>query len=235
MEPVARYSSVVFDCDSTLAALEGIDALCAGLPGARAAEVAALTAAAMNGEIPLADVYARRLEIVRPSAQDLEAVGRAYVDRMLPGTREVVDTLRSRGVAVSIVSGGLAPAVRVLATALGLPTGSVHAVDVRFTDDGAYGDFDRASPLWRNHGKVEVLAALRAQRAPLLFVGDGVTDLEARPVVDRFVGFGGVVEREAVRAGADRYVVARDLCFVLDEVFPDGLSPPRPGAGRPAR
>lgn len=235
MEPIARHRAVVFDCDSTLAAIEGIDALCAGLPPARAEEVAALTEAAMNGEVPLAEVYARRLEIVRPSAHDLVAVGRAYVETMLPGTRALVNTLRAHGVEVAIVSGGLLPAVRVLGAELGLPDAAVHAVDVRFREDGTYADFDRASPLWRNQGKVEVLAALRARRSPLLFVGDGVTDLEARPVVDRFVGFGGVVERAAVRAGADRYVVAPDLGFVLDEVFPDGISPPRPGPEGPVR
>lgn len=235
MTPTPRFAAVVFDCDSTLAALEGIDALCAGLPAPQAREVAALTAAAMNGEVPLADVYARRLDIVRPSASDLEAVGRAYVEHVLPGTQEVVGTLEAHGVDVAIVSGGLAPAVCVLAEALGLPAAAVHAVDVLLHEDGSYADFDRASPLARNHGKVEVLADLRARRSPLLFVGDGVTDLEARGVVDRFVGFGGVVERAAVRAGADRYVVAADLRFVLDEVFPGGVIPPPPDPGPRAR
>ena len=43
-------------------------------------------------------------------------------------------------------------------------------------------------------------------------VGDGATDLEARDDgsgdggADVFVGYGGVVERPAVRAGADWYV-----------------------------
>ena len=154
-----RYASVVFDCDSTLAALEGIDALCAALPPDQAAEVAALTDAAMNGEVPLADVYERRLAIVRPSADDLEAVGRRYVETMVPGTREVVRALRDRGVSVAIVSGGLAPAVRVLARELGVHDDDVHAVDVQFDAEGRYVDFDRTSPLWRNQGKVDVLVA----------------------------------------------------------------------------
>ena len=37
-------------------------------------------------------------------------------------------------------------------------------------------------------------------------VGDGATDLEARPPADLFVGYGGVVVREKVKAGADIFV-----------------------------
>ena len=37
-------------------------------------------------------------------------------------------------------------------------------------------------------------------------VGDGATDIEARPPADLAIGFGGVVEREKVRAGADWFV-----------------------------
>lgn len=216
-----RYASVVFDCDSTLSALEGIDALCAELPATVAEQVGELTAAAMDGKVPLDEVYERRLDLVRPSRDQVEAVGRLYVERVVPGAREVVGALRERGVHVGIVSGGLRPAVLVLAQTLGIEDRDVFTVDVRFESDGRYVDFDRASPLWRNFGKVTVLRALRAQRTPLLFVGDGVTDLEARPVVDLFVGYGGVVARDAVREGAERYHDDADLRFVLDLVFPD--------------
>ncbi len=235
MDPRPHYEAVVFDCDSTLTAIEGIDELCGALPSEQADRVAALTRAAMNGEVPLADVYERRLAIVRPSAEALRVVGQRYVERIVPGAREVVGALRERGVEVGIVSGGLAPAVRVLARELGLADDTVHAVDVCFDEEGQYLDFDRASPLWRNHGKVEVLAALRDRRSPLLFVGDGVTDLEARDVVDRFVGFGGVVAREAVMQGADAFYAGPDLGFVFDLVFGAAATSPRSRPAPPAR
>ena len=214
-----RFQHVVFDCDSTLSAMEGIDELTDGLPRARADEIAALTNAAMDGTLPLEEVYEKRLAIVRPSAADLETVGSRYVERLVPGARDVVRALSENDVTVSIVSGGLRPAVLVVAAELGIPDHAVEAVDVSFAADGSYLDFDRTSPLSRNHGKVGVLKALRARRSPLLFIGDGVTDLEAREVVDCFVGFGGVVRRPAVEEGADRYVTTPDLAFVQDLVF----------------
>jgi len=37
-------------------------------------------------------------------------------------------------------------------------------------------------------------------------IGDGVTDMQAKPPADLFIGFGGVITREAVRTGADLFV-----------------------------
>jgi phosphoserine phosphatase len=37
-------------------------------------------------------------------------------------------------------------------------------------------------------------------------VGDGATDMQAKPPADLFIGYGGVVVREAVRDGADLFV-----------------------------
>ena len=39
-----------------------------------------------------------------------------------------------------------------------------------------------------------------------VMIGDGVTDMQAKPPADLFIGFGGVVTREEVRTGADLFV-----------------------------
>lgn len=213
-----RYATVVFDCDSTLSRIEGIDELCRRLPRERQDEVEALTRAAMDGDLPLAEVYGRRLDLVRPSRPDLEALGQHYDREAVDGAEAVVAGLQARGVRVVVVSGGLKPAVAAFAGQLGIPDDDVFAVDVTFDAEGAYAGFDEDSPLARNQGKVEVLARLRAERQPLLFIGDGITDLEAAPVVDAFIGYGGVVRRRVVEEGAEAYRTDSDLLFVLDEV-----------------
>ena len=40
----------------------------------------------------------------------------------------------------------------------------------------------------------------------VVMVGDGVSDLESKPEVDLFIGFGGVVARKAVQDGADAWI-----------------------------
>lgn len=211
---MTRFATVVFDCDSTLSAIEGIDELAA----AHRAEVAALTDAAMRGEVALEDVYGRRLAVVRPTRAAVEALGRRYVERLVPGARETVAALRAAGVDVRVVSGGLLPAVRAVAVALGIPEDRVAAVDLRFDAAGDYDDFDQVSPLWRSFGKLGVLRAWgeAGMPRPAMLVGDGQTDLEARAAVDAFVAFAGVVAREPVMRAADHVIRANSLAPVLD-------------------
>lgn len=218
---VPPFASVWFDCDSTLASIEGVDELLQfAAPGLRA-EIARLTEQAMNGERPLADVYAQRLAILAPRREQLAAVGELYVQRLVPDAALVVAALRWLGKPVGIVSGGLLVPVLHVATHLGIPRELVHAVPVSFTAAGDYVDFDRTCSLWRNRGKVEIVRSMPAAHRPLAFVGDGVTDLETQGVADRFVGFGGVVARPKVRESAEYFVTTKSLAGVLPHVLTD--------------
>ena len=185
------YRTVVFDCDSTLSSIEGIEEL----GRAHRAEFARLTRAAMDGELPLEAVYGRRLELAAPTRAEVAAVGERYLATLLPNVRELVRALVALGKRVAIVSGGVLPAVAAVGRELGLEPEDVHAVDLRFDADGAYAGFDEASPLARAGGKPEVLARFPG---PTALVGDGATDLEAAPRCARFVAFGGVERRAAV-------------------------------------
>ena len=42
----------------------------------------------------------------------------------------------------------------------------------------------------------------------IVMIGDGVTDLEAKPPAIAMIGFGGVVVREKVKAEADYFVMS---------------------------
>lgn len=197
-----NYRLVFFDVDSTLATIEGIDVLGAGNP-----EIARLTEAAMNGEIPLDQVYARRLEMIRPTRAAVEALAARYVDSLVPGAEETLRALRDAGAQVHLVTAGIAQAVAPLAARLGIPPRAVHAVSLRFDAAGNYEDFDRRSFLARSGGKELVVRDVRARsHGKAALVGDGVSDLEAKPAVDLFIGFGGVAQRARVKENADVYV-----------------------------
>lgn len=193
---------VFFDVDSTLSAIEGIDELAAGN-----VEIAKLTEAAMNGEVSMNEVYGRRLEIIRPSRTDIESLARLYIERMIPDAPEVIASLQKAGVEILIVSAGIRQAILPLAEHLGVPARAVNAVELVFDEAGNYVDFDRRSPMTRNGGKETVVMNIRSRtKGKAMFVGDGITDLEAKPAVDLFVGFGGVRARERVRAEADVFI-----------------------------
>lgn len=208
------YRVVVFDCDSTLSRIEGIE----DLAGPHLAEIAALTARAMAGELPLEAVYGKRLELIRPSREDLARVALRYAEEALPRARETVAALHLLGKEVHVVSGGLLPAVRPFAQSLGIDPSRVHAVDLSFDDAGHYLGFDQKSPLARAGGKALVLTPLAA-RGPLALVGDGATDLEAAPVCARFVAFTAVAARPLVVAGADRVCSGEELTDLLPHLL----------------
>jgi phosphoserine phosphatase len=208
-----RYPAVVFDCDSTLSALEGIEELAAD----HRREVETLTDAAMRGEVPLDEVYGRRLELIRPSLAAVDGLVSRYVERLVDDAAATVAALRDEGIDVRVISGGLLPAVSGLARHLGLGPGAVAAVPVYFDEAGAYAGFDERAPPARAGGKAEVIRQWRDEGldGPIMFVGDGATDLEARDDVDLFVGYSGVIERPEVLAAAPVILRSRSLAPVV--------------------
>lgn len=197
-----RYASVVLDVDSTLSGIEGIDWLAARRGPAVAARSTEWTRRAMRGEIPLDAVYGERLALIRPGADDIAALARAYEAALAPGAAAVIGAVRAAGVRLVLVSGGLRPAIAPMARTLGFLDDDLHAVELRFDASGAYAGYDEESPLATQDGKPIVVRAL-ALGAPILAVGDGATDLAVRPVVDAFAAYTEFVSRAPVVRGAD--------------------------------
>jgi len=191
------FNTVVLDVDSTLCGIEGIDWLAARRPETIRAEVANLTRQAMDGEITLESVYGRRLSLVAPTRREIDDLGAEYVRNIATGALDVIFRMQRAGVAVHLISGGLRPAIALVARHAGIPDENVHAVEVRFDAEGSYSSFDSSSPLIRHLGKKDLLAELNPKRRSLM-VGDGITDAEARPVVDAFAAFTGFANRQPV-------------------------------------
>jgi phosphoserine phosphatase len=197
-----KFASVVLDVDSTLCNVEGVDWL-AQLRGPDVARQSAnLTDRAMKGEIPLESVYAQRLDLIRPSRDEVDALARVYVGKLAVGAEATIRALMDAGVRVVLVSGGLRRAIGAVARSVGIGEADLNAVDVRWDHAGTYQDFERQSPLTTQNGKVQVVRQLNLPR-PILAVGDGATDAAMRPAVDSFVAFTAFQRREAVVAAAD--------------------------------
>jgi phosphoserine phosphatase len=197
---------ICFDCDSTLSSVEGIDEL-ARFRGAEVlARVESLTRDAMEGKIRIEDVFGRRLDLIRPGREEVDRLGRLYVETAEPTARQTVADLKDAGWMAAIVSAGYRQAIEPLARFLGIAR--IEAVELFFNADGSYRDYDRAFPCTRTGGKVEVIERLRAEFSPskVVMVGDGASDLETRPAVDLFVGFGGFVVREKLTREAAAFV-----------------------------
>jgi phosphoserine phosphatase len=221
-----EFSHVIFDCDSTLSSVEGIDFLARSQTLDEA--VTALTDAAMAGDVDLTDVYAARLNMLQPSRQAVAELRSAYKRHIVTGAREVIEALHEIGTQVYIVSGGLAEPVEDFAVHLGIDVANVRAVAARHDSlsgdwwksghgraDETYAGFEGGA-LTRSDGKAEIIASLLEEKPGLsMLVGDGASDLSAADAVDLFVGFGGVVRRERVAAEAPVFIDTPSLAPVL--------------------
>ncbi|HAQ34140.1 MAG: hypothetical protein CMF74_01070 [Maricaulis sp.] len=211
---------VCFDVDSTLLAVESLDfALAEKLgPDARA-KLDAITNAGMGGQMSLKASLAARLDLARLTRMDAARIAVALQSRITPGMSELVSSLRAKGDVVAAVSGGFHDLLRLALRDLGIP--QALSQTNRFTWDGdMVSGFDAANPLSDNGGKAVVLRDLArtAGATETVMVGDGITDLEAfeAGAAQRFIGFGGVIRRNAVAARAPEYAAnVSDLSALL--------------------
>lgn len=198
----ARFATVVLDVDSTVSGMEGIDWLASLRDPGVATRIAELTADAMSGRRTLGEVYAARLDMVRPTRDEVDRLAEAYIAAIAPGAAEVVRHLITAGVRVLLVTGGVREAVLPLAARLGVPDHDVYAVPLEYDPEGAYLRFDPEALTAAEQGKRLLVERLAPQR-PILAVGDGITDAELKPVVDAFGAYVGFVRREETVQHAD--------------------------------
>lgn len=131
---LADFRIAAFDMDSTLINIECIDEIAAA--AGKKAEVAAITEAAMRGEITdFKDSLRRRLALLKgvPSS----ALEQVLAERLQfnPGARELCAALKAAGLKLLLVSGGFTYFTRFVATELGMDY--VRSNELEFDAAGA--------------------------------------------------------------------------------------------------
>jgi len=188
---------IVLDADSTLLQDEVIDLLAAR--GGCGGEVAALTAAAMAGEVDFEEALRQRVRLLAGlSERDLEAVRREM--RLAPGARTLVRTLKRLGYELAVVSGGFTQVIEPLVADLGID----HlAANVLALDNGVLTGELKGNVVDRA-GKASALRRFaEAARLPLgrtIAVGDGANDIDMLAAAGFGIAFNA---KPAVRDAAD--------------------------------
>ncbi|KAK6637314.1 hypothetical protein RUM44_007729 [Polyplax serrata] len=207
--------SVMFDVDSTVVTEEGIDEL-AKFCG-KGTEISKITVEAMNMGLDYREALKLRLEMMALTEQQLNDFLREHPISFTPGIENLVKLLKQRNVDVYLVSGGFRRIIEPIRQRLELPEENVFANSIFFTA-GKYTGFDINEPTSRNGGKAEVASLLKKKFGykRLVMIGDGATDAEACPPADAFIGFGGNVVRESVKAKAKWFVTS--FQEIIDEL-----------------
>lgn len=216
MGMLAKADAVCFDVDSTVIDEEGIDVLAETL--GNGPEVAAWTMKAMGGGVKFEDALAARLNIIQPSKSDIASCLAKHPLRLTPGIADLVKALHSRGTHVYLVSGGFRLMIEPVAQILGISNDRIYANTIIFNDKGEYAGFDASEPTSADGGKPRALGDIKTKYGykTMIMVGDGATDAQAKPPADAFIGFGGVITRDAVREKACWFI--RDFKAMTDIV-----------------
>ncbi len=166
---------LVADMDSTMITVECIDEL-ADYAGIKP-EIAAITEAAMRGELDFAAALDARVALLKGLGAD--AIERCRAERvtLMPGAETLVKTMRARGATAILVSGGF--------TAFAEPVGATIGFNRVIANHLEVGDGQLrgtvAKPIVDSSTKERTLREARAELgladAATLAVGDGANDL----------------------------------------------------------
>ena len=177
---LADFKLVAFDMDSTLISIECIDEIAAVV--GRKAEVAAITEAAMRGEIAdYKDSLRRRLVLLR--GVPVQALETVYVERLQlnPGVERFVAACRSAGLKTLLVSGGFTFFAQRVQQRLQLDFSRANALEVldgRLTGallPQAWGEIVDGAEKRRT--LLELASLMGITPAQTIAVGDGANDL----------------------------------------------------------
>lgn len=169
------FGLIGFDMDSTLITIECIDEL-ADFAGKKN-EVAAVTDAAMHGQIDYRESLGRRLALL--AGLDARVLAQVYAERLLlsPGARELLATVQQAGLHTAILSGGFTYFTERLRIELGFDFATSNELEItggKLTGrvSGAVIDAEAKADSLR-----ELAGRFGLRREQLIAVGDGANDL----------------------------------------------------------
>lgn len=169
------YGLVVMDMDSTLITIECIDEI-ADIQGIKR-EVAAITAAAMRGEIDYTESLKRRVQLL--SGLEVTALDQVYRERLQlsAGAQTMIAAMREAGLRTLLVSGGFSYFTERLKERLGLDaaySNEPRIVAGRLTGE-VLGDVVDGAAKARAAQRMREQLGLRPDQ--VIGIGDGANDL----------------------------------------------------------
>jgi phosphoserine phosphatase len=196
----ADFRLLAMDMDSTLITIECIDEI-ADMVGVKP-QVAAITEAAMRGELDFPGALRRRVALLK--GLQVEALDRVYNERLRlsPGAENLLAAARAYGWNTLLVSGGFTYFTDRLRQRLGLDhtlANTLEVIDGRLTGEVLGEIVDASVKATRVKAACEALGCSPAQA---IVAGDGANDLQMMHIAGLSVAFHAkpVVRREATIA-----------------------------------
>ena len=221
---LSNFKLIAFDMDSTLISIECVDEIADAV--GKKPEVAAITEAAMRGEITdYKESLRQRVALLRGvTIADME---RVYVERLRinPGAAELIQACKAAGLKVLLVSGGFTFFSERVRQTLGIDFTRANVLEVESGPncgqltgrmvDQAWGDICDGAEKRRT--VLEVASLLGIEPSQCIAMGDGANDLPMMGAVGLSVAYHA---KPAVRAQAKVAINTGGLDRLLEVVQP---------------
>jgi phosphoserine phosphatase len=172
---LSDFGLIAFDMDSTLITIECIDEL-ADFAG-RKHEVAAITEAAMRGDLDYRDSLRQRLALL--AGLDARVLAQVFAERLRfsPGARELLAAAQAAGLRTAILSGGFTYFTERLRIELGFDFSTSNELEIsggKLTGHVAGDIIDAAA---KAHHLARLRDELGLKKEQVIAIGDGANDL----------------------------------------------------------
>lgn len=211
---------LLLDLDSTLIAEEGCNTL-AHWKGV-GQEVEDITNQTMNGTMDFNTAFPKKLELIRPSHEDLDKLWWFLLDYLSEEWKEVIYRLQDQWVIVWILSQWYIRSSLPVAKLLRIPSEWVLALDFHHHATWEFEGLDMSQDLMYYDGKRRVIEKLRSSYPDkkIVFSGDSLWDYESGQIADLFVAYTGVVARPKVTAIAQYVAITpEELYTYITDTF----------------
>lgn len=215
----------VFDFDSTLTSVEGLDVLAeislANHPKKEEilAQIVEITNLGIDGEISFTQSLERRIKLLNANKAHLEQLTVELKKHISTSVERNKDFFKNFADNIYIMSAGFKEFIIPVVADYNITADRVFANTFKFDANDTIIGFDRDNPLSKHNGKIACLRNMNLQ-GEIQMIGDGYSDYVTRKagIADKFFAFTENVEREKTIENADYIVKSLDEFLKLNKL-----------------
>lgn len=223
----------IFDFDSTLTQVEGLDVLAEmtlkNNPNREQViqEIQHITNLGIDGDISFTQSLERRIRLLNAKREDLTPLITALRKKISKSIAENREFFHTHADAIYVISCGFKEFIDPIVAEYNIPTDRVHANTFTFDEMGNITGFDTENVLSSHNGKIACLRKLNLQ-GQIHVIGDGYSDYVMREagIADKFYAYTENVHREKAAKNAD-YIAPNLNEFLFVNNLPRKISYPK--------
>ncbi|KAK8800027.1 hypothetical protein WA588_002846 [Blastocystis sp. NMH] len=183
--------AVFFDFDGTLYTGDSVDDLAAFLGKYDA--MSQITKEVMGGDISMEDALDMTAHLLEVTKEDVDRFVNTHEVKWSEGVDELIAYLKAQGKVLYVVSGSVEDICIPWCKRFGIDKNHIVCNRFLYDESGKCVGFDYSALTSHNGGKEKVIRDVcdRYGYEKRVIIGDGITDLEAKPAVDAFIGYYG--------------------------------------------